>query len=83
VVAPGSLERRGDLFEKRRKVMDDWAMFSAQPAPAGDNVRPIRAAGSGLLDVVRLGNHLDIFERSQTANGLGRCRAGRETAIRW
>jgi hypothetical protein len=37
--------RRGDLFEKRRKVMDDWATFCAQPAPAGDNVRPIRAAG--------------------------------------
>jgi integrase len=37
--------RRGDLFEKRRKVMDDWAKFCAQPATVGDNVRPIRRAG--------------------------------------
>jgi integrase len=37
--------RRGDLFEKRRKVMDDWATFCAQTAPTGDNERPIRAAG--------------------------------------
>jgi integrase len=37
--------RRGDLFEKRRKVMDDWAQFCAQLAPISDNVRPIRAAG--------------------------------------
>jgi integrase len=35
--------RRSDLFEKRRGLMHDWAAFCAQPAPAGDNVRPIRA----------------------------------------
>jgi integrase len=27
--------RRGDLFEKRRRLMDDWAAFLALPAPAG------------------------------------------------
>ena len=33
--------RRGDLFEKRRKLMEAWADFCAKPA--GDNVVPIRA----------------------------------------
>jgi integrase len=37
--------RRGDALEKRRRVMEDWATFCAQPAPASDNVRPIRVAG--------------------------------------
>jgi integrase len=42
--------RRGDLFEKRRRLMEDWATFCAtvQPKPADrpkDNVTPIRAAG--------------------------------------
>jgi integrase len=27
--------RRGDLFEKRRRLMDTWAKFCEQPAPAG------------------------------------------------
>jgi integrase len=35
--------RRGDALEKRRQVMEAWAGFCAQPAPAG-NVRAIRAA---------------------------------------
>ncbi len=35
--------RRGDLFEKRRKVMDDWAKFCAQPTPTGGNARAIRS----------------------------------------
>ncbi len=36
--------RRGDLFEKRRRLMDDWAAFCAQPyvAPLG-RVVPLRA----------------------------------------
>jgi hypothetical protein len=29
----------------RRYVMDAWAKFCAQPAPAGDNVVGLRAAG--------------------------------------
>ena len=34
--------RRGDMFEKRRRLMADWAEFCAQPvAPAG-SVVPIR-----------------------------------------
>lgn len=39
-------DRRGDLFDKRRKLMDDWAIYCATIAVAGDNVTPIRSAGS-------------------------------------
>jgi integrase len=36
--------RRGDLFEKRRKLMADWARYCEAPArAAADNVTPIRA----------------------------------------
>jgi integrase len=34
--------RRGDLFEKRRRIMEDWAKHCATPSPAVDNVVPIR-----------------------------------------
>jgi integrase len=34
--------RRGDLFEKRRRMMEDWAKFCAMPALPGEVV-PIRA----------------------------------------
>ena len=37
---------RGDLFEKRRKLMNAWADYCAKPAPiakAGDNVVALRA----------------------------------------
>jgi integrase len=37
--------KRGEALEKRAEVMEAWARFCAQPAPAGDNVRAIRAAG--------------------------------------
>jgi integrase len=33
--------RRGDLFDKRRRLMADWAAFCAAPIPAGEIV-PIR-----------------------------------------
>jgi integrase len=37
--------RRGDLFEKRRQLMDSWATFCAtRPSAAGGEVVPIRAA---------------------------------------
>jgi integrase len=36
--------RRGDLFEKRRLVMDAWAKFCTSPMPAGEVV-PFPAAG--------------------------------------
>ena len=36
--------RRGDMFEKRRRLMADWATFCATPVAAG-KVTPIRAAG--------------------------------------
>jgi integrase len=37
--------RRGDLFEKRRKLMDAWAEFCGKPAAAGDvaRIRGVRA----------------------------------------
>ena len=28
--------RRGDLFEKRRRLMDEWAAFCASPAVSGE-----------------------------------------------
>ena len=38
--------RRGDLFDKRRRMMDDWAAFCALPATASGEVIPLnRAAG--------------------------------------
>lgn len=36
--------RRGDVFEKRRRLMDEWAAFCAKP-PASGEVVPIRRAG--------------------------------------
>lgn len=33
--------RRSDLFDKRRKLMDDWSRYCTSPAPAGEVV-PIR-----------------------------------------
>jgi integrase len=36
--------QRGDLMEKRRRLMGEWAAFCARPAPAGEVV-PIRARG--------------------------------------
>jgi integrase len=36
--------RRGDLFEKRRRLMEDWATFCARIAPAAGDVVPLRHA---------------------------------------
>jgi integrase len=33
--------RRGDLFEKRRELMDDWARYCDRPEPAFGNVRQL------------------------------------------
>lgn len=35
--------RRGDMFDRRRRLMDDWAAFLKSP-PAKGNVTPIRGA---------------------------------------
>jgi integrase len=37
--------RRGDLFEKRRRLMGDWATFCISGGVDRDNVRPIRNLG--------------------------------------
>jgi integrase len=36
--------RRTDLFEKRRRLMNDWAAWCARPVPAGANVLSRRGA---------------------------------------
>jgi hypothetical protein len=36
--------RRGDLFEKRRRLMENWDRFLTSPVPAGATVTPLRAA---------------------------------------
>ena len=36
--------RRGDLFEKRRRLMADWAAHCATVGKAGADVKPIRGA---------------------------------------
>ena len=38
--------RRGDLFEKRRRLMDDWAAYCAHGEATGENVTPIRKAAA-------------------------------------
>jgi integrase len=35
--------RRGDLFEKRRRLMADWDRYCARPAPSGATVTPLVA----------------------------------------
>jgi hypothetical protein len=35
--------RRGDLFDKRRRLMDNWAACCAGTGAAAENVTPIRA----------------------------------------
>jgi integrase len=37
--------QRGDMFEKRRRLMDEWSAFCAAPAVAGDVV-PLKAVRS-------------------------------------
>lgn len=39
--------RRGDLFDKRRRLMGDWATYCASGSAAGGNVTPIRKAKAG------------------------------------
>jgi len=34
--------RRGDMIERRRRMMEDWATFCARPTASGDNVKPMR-----------------------------------------
>jgi hypothetical protein len=38
---------RGDLFQKRRRLMDEWAEFCSRPMPAeGGNVVGLRGAAA-------------------------------------
>jgi hypothetical protein len=36
--------RRGDLFEKRQKLMNAWASYCAKPEPPV-KIEPLRSAG--------------------------------------
>jgi integrase len=36
--------RRGDLFDKRRRLMDDWAAYCASDGAADARVVPLRQA---------------------------------------
>jgi integrase len=36
--------RRGDLFEKRRRLMRDWARYCTTPAATGEVVVPLKRA---------------------------------------
>ena len=36
--------QRGDLLEKRRRLMRDWAVYCSVPAPAASEIMPIRGA---------------------------------------
>ncbi len=38
--------RRGDLFDKRRRLMDDWATYCTSGDSAGGDVMPIRKSAS-------------------------------------
>ena len=38
--------RRGDLFDKRRRLMDDWATYCATIPAVGANVTPLRRAAA-------------------------------------
>jgi integrase len=38
--------RRGDLLEKRRRLMDEWATYCTSPEAAGHNIVPLREAVS-------------------------------------
>jgi integrase len=35
--------QRGDLFEKRRRLLGEWSKFLSKPLPAGATVTPMRA----------------------------------------
>jgi integrase len=39
-----SAYRRGDLFEKRRRLMEEWDRYCAMPTAKADKVVPIRGA---------------------------------------
>lgn len=39
--------QRGDFFEKRQRLMEDWATFCARPAAASGTVTPIRKSEDG------------------------------------
>lgn len=38
--------RRGDMFEKRRWLMEEWAKFCGQPKSSTSKVTPIRKAAA-------------------------------------
>ena len=43
--------RRGDLFEKRRRLMEEWATFCGRPGVADAEVVPLRSPTAALIEV--------------------------------
>jgi integrase len=41
--------RRGDLFDKRRRLMEAWSEFCGKPSPASATVVPLRAASTAAM----------------------------------
>lgn len=48
--------RRGDLFDKRRRLMDDWATYCTTIPATGANVTPIRQARFPRASPLTFGN---------------------------
>jgi hypothetical protein len=69
--------RRGDLLEKRRQLMEEWARYCATPAAAG------KLCGSHAHSTFAMESHLDPFAGRGRARGfLEQCLAGRGGAGR-
>jgi integrase len=49
--------RRGDLFEKRRRLMDEWARYCAKPAPAfsASSSTKIRSTNGAIVPIRKVG----------------------------
>jgi integrase len=68
--------RRGDLFEKRKRLMDDWAAFCGKPAGRARNATPIRTERAG--NVVTLGVQASV--QSFDARSIAKLDANEATA---
>ena len=62
--------QRGDLLEKRRRLMSDWADYCAGPAPSGNPTKPRRTRrATDRIPLVSVRDQAESFE-PVTAGGL-------------
>ena len=54
--------QRGDLLQKRRKLMADWAAFLAKPAARGDVDRPATESGVGRMNQAPSGRRVVMVD---------------------